>query len=196
MAFYVDDFRAEMQGDGARPNLFDITLIFPPILGKDFAGRKVTFMANSTTLPPSSVGVAAVNYFGRQVKFPGDRVFPDWTINIINDEDFAIKEAFEAWSSLLNSHNQIKRNPGAVESLGYACPSVYVTQYSKNGVALRSYEFVGLFPTNVDPINVNWGSNDQIEEFGVTFAYQYWESRETQMWDNFTLGSPSVIATK
>lgn len=189
MAFMVDQFRAEMIYDGARPNLFDITLVFPPILGKQFASQKITFMANSTTLPPSSVGVAALNYFGRQVKFPGDRVFPDWSINIINDEDFAIKDAFEAWSSILNSHNQIKRNPGAVNSLGYSCPSATVRQYNKDGTVCNTYNFVGLFPTTVDPINLNWGSNDQIEEFGVTFAYQYWESVETSQWDQLTIPS-------
>ena len=33
-----------------------------------------------------------------------------------------------------------------------------------------------MFPNTVDPIQVDWGSNDRIEEFNVTFSYQYWES--------------------
>jgi len=36
-----------------------------------------------------------------------------------------------------------------------------------------------VFPTDVSPIDVDWGSNDTIEEFTVTLSYQWWESVET-----------------
>jgi hypothetical protein len=43
---------------------------------------------------------------------------------------------------------------------------------------LKKYKFIGLFPTDVSPIDVDWGSNDSIEEFTVTLSYQWWESVE------------------
>jgi hypothetical protein len=178
MAFNVNEFRAQMVADGARPNLFSVTLNFPQLLGRQVASRKLTFMANSTQLPPSIVGVARQSYFGREVKFPGDRIFPDWSINIVNDEDFAIRDAFEAWSNTINSHNFNIRNPVAINSLGYAVDAS-VTQYSKIGAPIKTYYFYGLFPTQVDPINVAWNQNDTIEEFGVTLSYQYWTNDAT-----------------
>ncbi len=43
--------------------------------------------------------------------------------------------------------------------------------------------FVNLFgyPTFfvLSAIDLDWGSNDAIEEFTVTFAYQYWETNST-----------------
>jgi hypothetical protein len=33
-----------------------------------------------------------------------------------------------------------------------------------------------MFPTDVSQIDVDWGSNDTIEEFTVTMAYQWWEA--------------------
>jgi len=31
-----------------------------------------------------------------------------------------------------------------------------------------------MFPIDITPIDLDWGSNDTIEEFTVTFQYQYW----------------------
>jgi hypothetical protein len=36
-----------------------------------------------------------------------------------------------------------------------------------------------VFPTDVSPIDVDWGSNDTIEEFTVNLSYQWWESADT-----------------
>jgi hypothetical protein len=178
MAFNVDTFRAAMARDGARPNLFEINLTFPIIVQAAGLGNtpssEIRFLANSTQLPPSIIGVARTNYFGREVKFPGDRVFPDWSINIINDETFSLKNAFEIWSNSLNNNAGIVRNPLATDFRDYSTTAT-VTQFSKDGTPIKAYFFSGLFPSNVDGINVAWNANDQIEEFGVTFSYQYWE---------------------
>jgi hypothetical protein len=176
MAFNVDQFRSAMLYDGARPNLFQITMAFPAIVGSD--GRDISFKANSTQLPPSIVGVASEHYFGREVKFPGDRVFPDWSINIINDESFALRDSFEKWLNLLNNHEGNVRDAAAVYSAGYSVRAT-VTQFGKAGNPIKTYDFAGLFPSQVDPINVAWNNNDTIEEFGVTFQYQYWLSNTT-----------------
>ena len=177
MSFNIDTFRGAMAWDGARPNLFQISLRFPTWLGAfgTEAGQEISFKANSTQLPPSILGVARLNYFGREVKFPGDRVFPDWTINVINEENFLIRDSFEAWSNAINNHQSIVRNRNARNgSYGGYSVDALVTQFSKTGDPIKSYQFVGLFPTQIDPINVAWNANDQIEEFGVTFSYQYW----------------------
>ena len=42
----------------------------------------------------------------------------------------------------------------------------------------RINRFIGLFPTDLSAIDVDWGSNDTIEEFTVTLSYQWWESVE------------------
>lgn len=54
-----------------------------------------------------------------------------------------------------------------------------VLQYGKSGDVIKKYKFVGLFPIDIAPIDLDWGSNDVIEEFSTTFAFQYWESDTT-----------------
>ena len=178
MAFNVTEFRANLLGDGARPNLFQVSLTFPAIANSPIAGQRLSFLAKTAQLPGSTVGTAPLYYFGRELKFAGNRTFPDWSITIINDEDFNIRNAFEKWMDSLNSHSLNVRNPAAFNQLLYTSDAK-VTQFSKTGAPLKTYNFVGLFPTDVSPIELDWGTNDSIEEFSVTLAYQYWESDTT-----------------
>ena len=179
MAFNVAEFRANMIGDGARPNLFQVTLNFPTIAENGVAaGQKATFMAKSAQLPGSTIGTVPVFYFGRELKFAGNRSFTDWTVQIINDEDFTIRKAIESWMNGINSHAGNVRNAGAKSPTGYTVDAE-VTQYGKTGDTLKKYKFVGMYPLDLAPIDLDWSSNDTIEEYGVTFAYQWWETDTT-----------------
>lgn len=193
MAFNVDQFRNAMYLDGARPNLFQVTLNFPPLVNAavNSPSRMIRFMANSTQLPASIIGVARQSYFGREVKFPGNRVFQDWSINIINDETFDLRNAFEQWTNILSNNSENIRDTRAVYNPSYSVDA-QVTQFSKDGTPIKQYNFVGLFPTQVDPINLSWAQNDTIEEFGVTFSYQYW----TSTLDNATEPAPNTFAAQ
>jgi len=178
MAFSVNEFRSQMTGDGARPNLFEVSMPFPGFASPANAQTKLTFMCKTAQLPGSTVGVVPVNYFGRELKFVGNRTFADWTISIINDEDFIVRNAFERWMNGINSHNFNVRNPLALAPLGYSVDAE-VSQFGKQGNTLKKYRFVGVYPTDITPIDVDWGSNDTIEEFSVTLTYQWWDAVDT-----------------
>ena len=178
MAFSVNEFRSQMTGDGARPNLFEVSMPFPAFASPANAQTKLTFMCKTAQLPGSTVGVVPVNYFGRELKFVGNRTFADWTISVINDEDFIVRNAFERWMNGINSHNFNVRNPLALAPLGYSVDSE-VTQFGKQGNILKKYRFIGVYPTDITPIDVDWGSNDTIEEFSVTLTYQWWDAVDT-----------------
>jgi len=171
MAFNINEFKSQLTGGGARPTLFQVQITNPILANADF---KLPFMVKTAALPGSSVGSYVVPYFGRQIKYAGDRRFDNWQVTIINDEDFAIRNAMEAWSNAINSHDSNTR----------ALPQNYksnaiVTQYSKDGNALRTYVFEGLHPIDIDPISLNWEQTDSIEEFGVSFQYDLWRVEGT-----------------
>ena len=136
------------------------------------------FKARATSLPGDSVSSISVPYFGREIKVAGTRTFPDWAITVINDEDFVIRNAMENWLNSINSHAGNVRNNGAVNPSGYSVDAT-VTQYAKGGETLKTYKFVGLFPVDIAPIDLDWGTNDSIEEYAVTFSYQWWEATTT-----------------
>ena len=181
MAFSVQEFRSAMQFDGARPNLFHCEVNFPlPITQGDSlnVSEKFRFMCRAAQLPGSTVNQIPVNYFGRELKFAGNRIFPEWTVTIINDEDFKVHQAFELWMNGLNSHGTNIRNPQLVNPEGgpesYQTDG-YVVQFGKSGNKLKRYKLVGMFPIDISPIDLDWAANDTIEEYAVTFAYQWWQ---------------------
>lgn len=175
MALRVQEFRSQLQFDGARPNLFQCELTFPTLVGAAAAQTKYSFMARAAQLPGSTINVVPQFYFGRELKFAGNRTFQEWTVTIINDEDFIIRDAFERWMSGMNSHVGNLRNPAFLQGDGGYQQDGFVTQIGKVGDSLKRYKFIGLFPVDITPIELDWGANDAIEEYAVTFAYQWWE---------------------
>jgi len=175
MAFNVNEFRSQLVGDGARPNLFEVSMEFPFWAIPGNASRKFSFMCKTAQLPGSAVNSVPVQYFGRELKFAGNRTFADWSVTVINDEDFVIRNAFERWMNGLNSHNNNIRNPAAQGQLGYT-QNAAVRQYGKSGGIVKEYNFIGVFPTDLSAIDVDWGSNDTIEEFTVNLTYQWWDA--------------------
>lgn len=164
-----------MQGDGARPNLFDVVMPFPSAIVPN-AGQamtKLNFMARTSQIPGSTLGMVPLYYFGRDTKVPGNRVFPDWTTTIINDEDFVVRRAIEQWMNGINSHRGNLRNPSFRNISGYSV-NANVTQYGKAGDLLKQYRFEGLWPMDLSPIDLDWGANDTIEEYTVVWQYQQW----------------------
>jgi hypothetical protein len=175
MAFRVQEFRSQMNYDGARPNLFKCDLTFPTLTQGQAAQTKFTFMARAAQLPGSTVNQIPQFYFGRELKFSGNRSFPEWTVTVINDEDFKIRDAFEKWMSGLNSHVGNLRSRQFIKGDGGYQQDGFVTQFGKDGSTIKRSKFIGLFPIDISPIELDWGANDTIEEYAVTFAYQWWE---------------------
>lgn len=169
MAFNIESFKSRgLVLGGARPSLFEI-IIKPPFSDPLF-DEKHRFVIKASTIPPSIVDPIEVPYFGRKVRYAGDRVFANWAVTVMNDEDYAIRKAFERWHARVNS---IVPNLMASPGTNYKCDAE-VIHYGKSGDVLQTYKFVGLFPTNVNQMPLDWDAINQIQQFDVEFAYDYW----------------------
>ena len=169
----VDDFKSKLRGGGARPNLFKATINFPGYAGGDV--ELTSFLCKAAQLPASIMGTFDVPFRGRQLKMAGDRTFEPWTVTIINDTDFAIRNAMERWMNGINAH---QANTGLSNPVDYQADLI-IEQLDRDGSTVKTYNFRGCFPTNVAAIDVNYETVDQIEEFTVEFQVQYWESDTT-----------------
>lgn len=181
----IIDFKAALLGGGARPNQFRAELTFPAFVsGGAAAGSKGQFLCTATSLPGSTIGIAPVFYRGREVKIPGERQFQNWQITVINDTDFAIRDAFESW---MNSINDVKNNTGLTNPLAITT-QMSVHQLDRNGTTIKSYTFTDVWPVNISEIQLAFNQNDQIEEFQVELAYGYWETVTTTAGVSATVG--------
>ena len=183
----LDRFKSKLVGGGARPNLFECELNFPEALGinKDDV---FTFMVKSASLPASNVNVINVPFRGRNLKVAGDRTFDPWTITVINDTNFKIRDAFEQWMNFINRHDD---NAGVITPAAYQ-REMKVFQLGRGNVAegtngalpgtgdkmpvLKQYKFYGVFPTSVSAIELSYDNADAIEEFTVDLQVQWWDA--------------------
>ena len=49
-----------------------------------------------------------------------------------------------------------------------------VTHFQKDGIKNRQYRFIGLWPSEISPIDLDWSTTDTLEEYTVTFQYDLW----------------------
>jgi len=172
MSLRVDDFKAKLKGGGARTNLFKATLNFPAYAGGD--AELTSFMCKGAQLPASTMGFVEVPFRGRMLKIAGDRTLETWTITVLNDTGFEVRNSMERWMNGMNAHSS---NTGITNPVLYQSDLI-VEQLDKDGSTVKTYNLRGCFPTNVSSIEVSY-DNEAIEEFTVEFQVQYWESNTT-----------------
>ena len=170
----IEDFKAVLQGGGVRPTMFEVELTFPDTVVSDpnLATNEGIFLIKAAQLPPSNVGLIEVPFRGRKLKVSGDRSFEDWAVTVTNDVSFGLRKAFEEWSERIQNHNYALGS----NSLNDYFASAIVRQLDRDGQQLRAYRFEGIWPQTVDAIDLDFDSTDQVEEYGVTFAVQYWSA--------------------
>ena len=175
----ITEFRSRLTGGGARANLFEVEIAFPELaIDERLVTDKIPFLVKAAEIPASNLGNIPVPYRGRVLPVAGDRTFDPWTVTIINDTDFIIRDAMEKWS---NSINDLQTAQGTINPEVYQ-RSAQVKQLSREGSApgdpektLRIYNFQGIYPNTVSSIPLDFGATDQIEEFQVTFNYLFYE---------------------
>ncbi len=186
----ITEFRSRLTGGGARANLFEVGITFPDGLGIDerLVSDKVPFLVKAAEIPASNLGNIPVPYRGRVLPVAGDRTFDPWTVTVINDTDFLIRDAMEQWS---NSINDLQTAQGTINPETYQTKAE-VKQLSREGSApgdpeklLRQYNFEGIYPNVVSSIPLDFGATDQIQEFQVTFNYLFYEVTNTVSGVNF-----------
>lgn len=190
----IDSFKSRLTQGGARPNLFEVELNFPAVIpGLDDIKKDLTYrmMIKAAQLPASNLNVLNVPFRGRTLKVSGDRTFDAWQISVINDGDFALREAFEKWSNYIVkvSDGSGTINPAdyqvdwTVHQLGRA-PYVDDAVNTNEIPKLRTYKMFGCWPSGVQAIDLSYDSTDVIEEFQVTLEVQYWEAYDARQQDS------------
>ena len=175
----ISQFKSQLIGGGARPNLFEVELTTLPA-GIAWPADNFRYMCKAAQLPASVIANIDIPFRGRIFKVAGDRTIEPWSITIINDEDFRIRKAMEEWVDLIA---KLENNLGATDPSAYmvnakvfqlgrgAAPSSQNNSGDRNAV-LREYEFIDIFPTSVSSIDLSYDSSDTIEEFTVDFQVQ------------------------
>ena len=175
----ISDFKGALIGGGARPNLFEVELTTLPA-GIGWNSSDFSYMCKAANLPASNIANIDIPFRGRIFKVAGDRTIDPWTVTIINDENFNLRNAFEEWTDLIA---KLENNMGATDPEAYmvnakvyqlgrgSTPNAKSNSGSANSV-LKEYEFYNIWPSTVAAIDLSYDSTDTIEEFTVDFQVQ------------------------
>jgi len=158
----IDQFKAQLIGGGPRANRFRVFL--------PRAGNKIEFLAKGTTIPAASITPVSVPFKGTVLKVAGDRSYADWSVTIINDNEFSSRTALESWQNDIQGHG----SSTGMATTDYLLSRAFVEQLGKDDSVLARYEFFNCFPKEIGSIELSYES-EGLEEFEVTFAYSHWE---------------------
>ena len=176
----ISDFKSKLIGGGARPNLFEVELTTLPDGVTGWDADSFQFLCKAAALPAQTIASIDVPFRGRIFKVAGDRTIDTWTVTVINDEDFVLRNAFENWTQQIAdlTTNLGATDPSAymtnakVFQLGRGSSKASTSSDGNENVVLKEYEFIDIFPTSVSAIDLSYDTGDTIEEYTVEFQVQ------------------------
>ena len=161
---------------GARSNLFRVSLTgFFSADTTITADEDFIYLCKAAQLPGSTLGIIEVPFSaGRRYKAAGDRTFADWTTTVINDSNHKIRQALEVLQQQYgttdyNSTTSKTRTGGSATDFS----TIKVEQLNQAGTVVSSYTLFNCWPSDISTIDLSYDSTDTLEEFTVTWSYDY-----------------------
>jgi len=175
--FKIDKFTAKLKHGGSRANLFQVEINKAP--SRASAGEdNFKYMCKASGIPASTIGTYEVPYFGRTIKFAGDREFTELSTTVINDEDYKMRNFIESWMAALNSNDTNETTLDFGTRKDYTS-DIKLQTYKKAGKSAvdQAWKFIGCWPSALSSTDLNWDSTNAIQEFTVTWQYDYYEHK-------------------
>jgi hypothetical protein len=146
--------------------------------------RKLSLLCAEAEIPGTSYETTTVtsNRQGIEESFPIQRNFPDLNLGFYVDADHVVVQVLESWMLYINPMN-INRKKNAYGRFRY--PDTYkeilhITKYerdtfnkgseSKDYKGMMAYEFVNVWPTNLQSMKVAYGESNVLR-CNLTLAY-------------------------
>jgi len=166
MGIALNDFKAKV-GDVARPNRFLFTFA-SPVGGAD--SETISYLCKGAQLPSKGIGEIILNWQGMQNKIAGDPVFEDLTLTFINDYEQQGRKTMEDWMKYISDQTTNDRE----SQVNYKVDAS-VQLLGRKGEIIANFKMYGCWPKQLDAVDLNSESTDQMSEFGCSLGMDYWE---------------------
>lgn len=170
MDISIHSFTSNFKGGGARTNLFYIQLTNPVDSSQD---ALIINRAKAAQLPAWTTNELSTKFMGRSTYYSGVRTYQPWTVTILEDSDYKVRNTLESWQNWINLANENIRGFSLETDDQYkSVGNAYLLD--KLGQTVREYTFYGLWPQSVGSSNLSW-DEDNIMHYDVTFRFDYFE---------------------
>lgn len=183
----ITDFITGFNG-GRRQNRFKVTAN----LTSDTYTTGVSttnFHIRTASLPSSTLGAIPINFRGRTVVYPGERVYAPWAITVIDDsvDKSGLYESFHEWSEQINDHDTNRTNPLAISGPGdnngpmkHFADNLWTIEHLdvNSGTLLptakpRRFKLHNCWPIQIGDIMMDMGADNQLVTFNVTVVFSH-----------------------
>jgi hypothetical protein len=172
----LDEFRVRFRPvAGNRFRVFaEIPLFngsFSQLSTNPYESRKLEVYIKSIQIPGSTIGTVPINYRGREIKFPAERVFQEISMNIYCSSELGIQLRSElmSWMDRINSPDHT-----AMDYFPTSKWEIYYDTEDGNTFGKRVV-LSNCYPIEMTPIELNNDIPDSIADFVLTLAYDYAE---------------------
>lgn len=169
--FKISSFKQAMT-NYARPYLFYAQVQFPESIpqGAGDATKFSTILAQSTTLPQSSIDEIVVPWQGQDYKMGSTHTFADFDITFRLDGGDLLRKSFIEWTKLIHDpKTNFQNSPGVYYG------GVKLEHLNGKGDPVMTYVLRDAWPKVVGQLNLDYNSKTAVAEFTVTFSYQYFD---------------------
>ena len=168
----IADFRSRFKG-GSRPNRFVVNGNIPT---SGDVGES-NFLIKAATLPPSTLGIIPVPFRGRILKVPGDRMFIEWDIVVLDDPKTRdLRKDFLEWSHAINEHADNVINQ---QDFYGQWKISQLEQSSDTMIPGREITLHNCWPVEVSGVELTHDVPNTLVEWSVRMAYDFWTSDGT-----------------
>ena len=160
----IHDFKATMQRGFARPNLFEVSIskVAPD---KQFKYQMSCFQAQ---IPGHNIATTDKDIGFRSIAY--QKIFSDVILGFYVDADLSQLKFWQEWIDQIvhkknNQHNYYNTYIGTVK----------IKQQNRSGHAVATWTLHDAYPKQIDPIQLDYGTNDAVMTCNATLTYRHFD---------------------
>jgi len=171
--FSLSNFQAEVAARGmAKINRFEVEIVAPPAVAGISDGRLVSLMCETAMLPPTRIQTSQLRIFGPPSLHPqfADYGGDNMSLQFFLDGRMEVKRFFDTWVDGI-----VNRRGGTVNyQSNYLCQKMVIKQLNEADNEIYAVQFTDVFPTAVNPVQLDLGTANTVGRLNVSFAYRRW----------------------
>jgi hypothetical protein len=165
MSFNVDNWKSKVK-ENLPASMYAVAIYNSPVSYEDILIR-----AESVTAPGISwMSVDNYSPYGNGKMYNIPYRFNPQEITVIHtvDDKGNLLKQFKDWADKIVDMPDMKM--GAKYYNNYIAEmDIYV--YNRRGETVKTYNLQEVFPMSVEPLNLSWGSSDELARFSVSYKY-------------------------
>ena len=158
----IMDFKAQMLNGFARPNLFKVSI------SKIAADKQRIYQMRcfQAQIPGHNIATTDKDIGYRSIAY--QKIYSDIILGFYVDSDLEQLKYFQHWIDTIinkktNHHNYYSKYIGTVK----------ITQENRFGFDVATWTLHDAYPKQIDPIQLDYGTNDAVMTCNATMTYRY-----------------------